>query len=152
MPPDSWPDHQPSHRDHLSKHPVPSDKDGALSSILLTSTEDRSADPDQTGCPSCSASQRDQREQLVLCRRLAHVLRLSHHQQAANHSKEQFAHSPDLKTELLNAIMGALDAHNLMSTQTLNSPTMQSGMKDIMLNHAGLWEGLRAKTLGQAII
>src|SRR5687767_5196445 len=32
-------------------------------------------------------------------------------QQARNNSKEQFANSPDLKTELLNAIMGALDAH-----------------------------------------
>ena len=73
-------------------------------------------------------------------------------QQAANNSKEQFANSPDLKTELLNAIMSALDAHNVMSTQALNSPTVQSGMKDILLNHAGLWEGLRAKTLGQATI
>ena len=42
-------------------------------------------------------------------------------QQATNNSKEQFANSPDLKTELLNAIMGALDAHTLMSTQALNS-------------------------------
>ena len=32
-------------------------------------------------------------------------------QQATNNTKEQFANSPDLKTELLNAIMGALDAH-----------------------------------------
>lgn len=67
-------------------------------------------------------------------------------QQAANNSKEQFANSPDLKTELLNAIMGALDAHTLMSTQALNSPTVQNGMKDILLNHAGLWESLRDKT------
>ena len=34
-------------------------------------------------------------------------------QQAANNTKEQFANSPDLKTELLNAIMGALDAHTV---------------------------------------
>ena len=32
-------------------------------------------------------------------------------QQAANNTKEQFANSPDLKAELMNAIMGALDAH-----------------------------------------
>ena len=32
-------------------------------------------------------------------------------QQAANNSKQQFAAAPDLNTELLNAIMGALDAH-----------------------------------------
>jgi type I restriction enzyme R subunit len=66
-------------------------------------------------------------------------------QQAANNTKEQFANSPDLKTELLNAIMGALDAHNLMSTQALNSPTIQGGMKDILLNHAGLYETLRER-------
>jgi type I restriction enzyme R subunit len=66
-------------------------------------------------------------------------------QQATNNTKEQFANSPDLKTELLNAIMGALDAHNAMSTQALNSPTIQGGMKDILLNHAGLYEKLRER-------
>ena len=65
-------------------------------------------------------------------------LRLSRQQQATNNTKEQFATSPDLKNELLNAIMGALDAHNAMSTQALNSPTVQSGMTDILLNHARL--------------
>ena len=59
------------------------------------------------------------------------------------HTKEQFANSPDLKTELVNAIMGALDAHTAMSTQALNSPAVQSGMKDILLNHSRLWETLR---------
>ena len=41
--------------------------------------------------------------------------------QAANNSKEQFATSPDLGTELDNAIIEALDAHTLMSTKALNS-------------------------------
>jgi type I restriction enzyme R subunit len=66
-------------------------------------------------------------------------------QQATNNTKEQFANSPDLKSELLNAIMGALDAHTLMSTQALNSPAIQTGMKDILLNHAQLYETLRDK-------
>jgi type I restriction enzyme R subunit len=70
-------------------------------------------------------------------------------QQAANNTKEQFANSPDLKTELLNAIMSALDAHTLMSTQALNSTTVQNGMKDILLNHADLWEMLRAKDIAK---
>ncbi len=65
-------------------------------------------------------------------------------QQAANNTKEQFANSPDLKTELLNAIMGALDAHTSMSTQALNSPAIQSWLKDILLNDARLYETLRA--------
>ena len=64
-------------------------------------------------------------------------------QQATSNSKEQFANSPDLKTELLNAIMGALDAHTLMSSQALKSITVQGGLKNILLNHAGLYETLR---------
>jgi len=64
-------------------------------------------------------------------------------QQAANNSREQFANSPDLNSELLSAIMSALDAHTLMSTQALNSPTVRQGLKDILLDHARLWETLR---------
>jgi len=68
-------------------------------------------------------------------------------QQATNNTKEQFSNSPDLKTELLNAIMGALDAHTLMSSQALNSITVQGGLKDILLNHAGLYETLRERAV-----
>jgi type I restriction enzyme R subunit len=64
-------------------------------------------------------------------------------QQAAHNTKEQFASSPDLSTELLNAIMGALDAHTLMSAQALNSAAVQRGLRDILLNHTGLYEDLR---------
>ena len=64
-------------------------------------------------------------------------------QQATSNTKEQFANSPDLETELLEAIMGALDAHNAMSTQALNSPTVQRGIKDVLLNNARLYESLR---------
>lgn len=65
--------------------------------------------------------------------------------QATNKTKEQFANSPDLNTELANAIMSALDAHTLMSTQALNSPTVQSNLKEILLKYARLWESLREK-------
>lgn len=64
-------------------------------------------------------------------------------QQAANNTKEQFAASLDLQTELLNAIMGALDAHNAMSTKTLNSSTVQASLRDLLLNHGQLYEALR---------
>ncbi|PCJ61508.1 MAG: type I restriction endonuclease subunit R [Rhodospirillaceae bacterium] len=64
-------------------------------------------------------------------------------QQATNNTKEQFANSPDLQTELMNAIMGALDAHNSMSTQALNSDKVQRGLKDVLLNTVGLYESLR---------
>lgn len=65
-------------------------------------------------------------------------------QQATNNTKEQFANSPDLHSELMNAIMDALDAHTAMSTQALNSQLVQRGMKDSLLNYAGLWESLRS--------
>src|SRR5882724_9735103 len=51
-------------------------------------------------------------------------------QQATNNTKEQFANSPDLKTEILNAVMSALDAHTVMSTQALSSATVRDGLKD----------------------
>src|SRR5439155_25967418 len=54
-------------------------------------------------------------------------------QQAANNTKEQFANSPDLKNELLNAIIGALEAHTVMSTQALASERVRTGLKDVLL-------------------
>ena len=66
-------------------------------------------------------------------------------QQAGSNTKEQFANSTDLDRELDNAIMGALDAHTLMSTQALNSSAVRRGIKDILLNHSHLWEMLRGK-------
>jgi type I restriction enzyme R subunit len=66
-------------------------------------------------------------------------------EQAANNTKEQFANSPDLQSEIMNAIIGAFDAHTLMSTQALNSEAVRDGIKDILLNHAQLWEALRSK-------
>ncbi|HZT76398.1 MAG TPA: type I restriction endonuclease [Vicinamibacterales bacterium] len=65
-------------------------------------------------------------------------------QQAAHNTKEQFANSPDLNHELLNAIMSALDAHTAMSTQALNSERVRNGMKAILLDYSKLWEELRA--------
>jgi type I restriction enzyme R subunit len=64
-------------------------------------------------------------------------------QQAAANSKEQFANSPDFGTELMDAIIGALDAHQAMSSQALNSSTVRDGIKDVLLNHTNLWEDLR---------
>ncbi|MBE2283164.1 MAG: type I restriction endonuclease subunit R [Prosthecobacter sp.] len=66
-------------------------------------------------------------------------------QQAANNTKEQFATSPDLDSELMNAIVDALDAHTSMSSKALNSEAVRKGLKSILLNHADLWELLRMK-------
>ena len=64
-------------------------------------------------------------------------------QQATNNTKEQFANSPDLKTELMNAIIGAFEAHTAMSTQALGSVAVRSGIKDVLLSSARLYESLR---------
>ncbi len=70
--------------------------------------------------------------------------------QAANNTKEQFANSPDLKAEILNAVMSALDAHNAMSTQALSSETVREGLKDILLGPAQLYEALRERAAEEA--
>lgn len=63
--------------------------------------------------------------------------------QASSNSKEQFANSPDLKQELVNAIIDALDAHTTMSSQALGSEKVQSGLRDILLGPANLYERLK---------
>jgi type I restriction enzyme R subunit len=64
-------------------------------------------------------------------------------EQAASNTKEQFASSPDLKTELTKAVIDALDAHTAMSKQALDSDAVMMGLKDVLLNYAGLYEALR---------
>jgi type I restriction enzyme R subunit len=64
-------------------------------------------------------------------------------QQAAANSKKQFSNSPDLNKALLDAIIGALNAHHMMSTQALNSEAVREGIIDILLNHTNLYEDLR---------
>jgi type I restriction enzyme R subunit len=72
-------------------------------------------------------------------------------EQASSNTKEQFANSPDLKAELMNAIIGALDAHTTMSSQALASEAVRNGLRDVLLNHAGLYEALRqaARPVGE---
>lgn len=67
-------------------------------------------------------------------------------QQAANNTKEQFSNSPDLKNEIMNAIMEAFAAHSTMSKQALDSERVRDGLKDILLGPAQLYESLREKT------
>jgi len=67
-------------------------------------------------------------------------------QQAANNTKEQFANSPDLKNAIVEAIMGALDAHTKMSTHALGSNSVQAGLKDVLLGPGQLYETLKLQT------
>jgi type I restriction enzyme R subunit len=64
-------------------------------------------------------------------------------QQASSNTKEQFASSPDLSTEILNAIMGAVAANSSLSKQALESEKVRAGLKEILLGPARLYEALR---------
>ena len=46
--------------------------------------------------------------------------------------------------------MGALDGHNSMSAQALNSAEVRHDIKDILLNHSDLYETLRAQQMQEA--
>ncbi len=64
-------------------------------------------------------------------------------QQAAANSKQQFGSSPDFDRELIDAIIAALDTHQAMSSQALNSERARDGLKDLLLNLTNLYEDLR---------
>ena len=66
--------------------------------------------------------------------------------QAQNNTKAQFAASPTLKNEILNAVMDALNAHEMMSNQALNSQRVQDGLKEILLGPGQLYEALRSES------
>ena len=63
--------------------------------------------------------------------------------QAAANTKEQFANSPDLNDELMNAVMDAMAAHQAMSKQALNSESVRARMLAVLLGPGELWEALR---------
>ena len=64
-----------------------------------------------------------------------------------SNSKEQFANSPDLNHELINAIMDASSALSSLSKQALESEHIRSGLKEVLLGLAQLYEALRARNL-----
>ena len=55
-----------------------------------------------------------------------------------------------MKTKLMNAIIGALEAHTAMSIQALASERVRTGLKDVLINQAGLYESLRSLTEPEA--
>lgn len=63
--------------------------------------------------------------------------------QASNNTKAQFANSPTLSDEIMNAILDALAAHTTMSKQALESKKVRDGLKDVLLGPAQLYEALR---------
>lgn len=67
-------------------------------------------------------------------------------QQAGSNTKEQFAGSPDLDDGIMSAIMDALEAHETMSTQAINSEQVRASLKDILLGPLKLYELLRGES------
>ncbi|MDB5479881.1 MAG: hypothetical protein JWO83_934 [Caulobacteraceae bacterium] len=63
--------------------------------------------------------------------------------QASNNTKAQFANSPTLSTEIMNAVMDALAAHETMSRQALGSQSVREGLKEVLLGPGQLYEALR---------
>jgi type I restriction enzyme R subunit len=63
--------------------------------------------------------------------------------QATNNTKAQFASSPTLDDAIMDAVMDALDAHQNMSRQALDSARVRAGLKSILLGPAQLYESLR---------
>ncbi len=68
--------------------------------------------------------------------------------QATNNTKAQFASSPTLDEAIMDAIMDALDAHQTMSRQALDSDKVRAGLKSILLGPAQLYEALRGQHPG----
>ena len=72
-------------------------------------------------------------------------------EQARNNTKAQFAASPNFDAELMNAIIEAFEAHQIMSKQALDSENVRAGLKGVLLGPAGLYEGLRASASDQGV-
>ena len=66
-------------------------------------------------------------------------------QQAVSNTKEQFASSPDLDQQILNAVMDALASFTSMSRQALESAKIRMELKEILLGPVGLYEALKDK-------
>ncbi|SES43337.1 type I restriction enzyme, R subunit, partial [Tranquillimonas rosea] len=63
--------------------------------------------------------------------------------QAENNAKEQFAASPNLASELTDAIIDSYAAHSAMSKQALESEEIRASLLELLLDNGQLWEMLR---------
>lgn len=66
-------------------------------------------------------------------------------QQAVSNSKEQFSNSPDLNSEILDAVIDSMDAQEVLSKRTLNSDEVREGLKRWLLDHFQLYEKLKQR-------
>lgn len=64
-------------------------------------------------------------------------------QQAGSNQKEQFDNAPLLKAAIMDAVIDALDVHSAMSSQALESQTIQDGLKAAFMGPGRLHEALQ---------
>jgi len=72
--------------------------------------------------------------------------------QAANNTEAQFANSPTLKDELMNAIIEAFEAHASLSRKALDSKKVREGLKEVLLGPAKLYQALRDRRESKELI
>jgi type I restriction enzyme R subunit len=68
--------------------------------------------------------------------------------QAAANTKEQFANSPDLTSEIMDAIIDSMDVQSELSTRALESEVIREALKQVLINRLGLYEALRKRSQG----
>jgi type I restriction enzyme R subunit len=66
-------------------------------------------------------------------------------QQAANNTRARFVESPDLESELINAVIAAQEAHQTMSQQALADRAVMRGLLDIVVRHTDIYDRLRER-------
>ena len=66
-------------------------------------------------------------------------------QQAANNSRARFLESPDLESEVIDAVLSARTAHQHMSDQALEDPSVMKGLVNILVNFTELYDQLRQR-------
>ena len=71
-------------------------------------------------------------------------------QQARHNSEQQFANSPDLPEEILNAVMDTDAKFGVMMRQVLDDDKVRRGLKDALVR-GGLWSKLRGGGTGPSI-
>jgi type I restriction enzyme R subunit len=65
--------------------------------------------------------------------------------QAEANTKAQFEASPTLDSEIMSAIIDAMDAHQKMSRMAIDDENIRAGLKDILLGPGGLYQALRER-------
>ncbi|WP_256138055.1 hypothetical protein [Komagataeibacter swingsii] len=64
-------------------------------------------------------------------------------EQAQANTKDQFANSPDLQEEGMNATIELMEAHEKMGKQMLNDNALLRTVIAAIVKQGGLWDGLQ---------